>query len=88
MRDWRKSSWHNLRWPMPILQAFYVQKPGNAENVSREITASIKPGPGREAPTEEIEVLRNLQRIIIHSEVLYEELILITSISSVVFPIM
>ncbi|KAJ4360728.1 uncharacterized protein N0V89_001295 [Didymosphaeria variabile] len=80
MRDWRKPLYHNLRWPMPIIQAFYVQKPGDPKS-----TPSHHEG---ELPSDENGPLKNLQRICIYSDVLFEELLIITSISSATYPIM
>jgi hypothetical protein len=79
MQDWRKLQWHNVDWPLPILQAYYFQKPEAAgetynDNFQNE-ACMFSPG-----THEDIGTSKNLQRIAINSEYLYHELLQITSV--------
>jgi hypothetical protein len=79
MQEWRKSDWHNLRWPMPIIQAFYLQKPESTEKAPTDEGESEAAMTNAGVP-DDVGTTKRLQRITIHSEYLYQELLSIASI--------
>jgi hypothetical protein len=80
MQDWRKLEWHNLRWPLPVIQAFYFQKPDNATNACTNEDPRSEASMGPTGVPEDVGTMKNLQRIAINSEYLYQELLSITSV--------
>jgi 4-amino-4-deoxy-L-arabinose transferase-like glycosyltransferase len=87
IQEWRKSEWHNLQWPMPIIQAFYLQRPDSKQNESPDEVESGVPVVYADFP-EDSDTHNMLQRIVIHSEYLYQELLSIVSVSTMHDPIM
>ena len=80
MQDWRKLQWHNLRWPLPIIQSFYIHKPEAAGKSCTTEDPRSEAGMGETGIHEDVGTLKNLQRIAINSEYLYHELLSITSV--------
>jgi hypothetical protein len=80
MQDWRKRDWQTLRYPRPIIEAFYVRKPQTpTKSLSDECHTSATEAKPPVVPRA-LGELRDLQRICINSEYLHQELMDISPI--------
>lgn len=74
MQVYKDSVWHDLHWPMPILQAFYQEAPETRTNDSKYKTKDTAPDIKDKSLYAVGEGWQDLQRIIIWSDILLREL--------------
>ena len=87
MEDWRGSLWKIVRWPIPIIQGFYLQTPGTMSKVPSNDNHDKEKGAEPTSTLEGVGEVKALQRILIHSVYLYDELSSITSVLTMIGPI-
>ena len=88
MEDWRRPLWENVRWPVPIIQGFYLQTPGTMSKVPSNDNHDKEKGAEPTSTLGGMGEVKTLQRILIHSVYLYDELSSITSVLTMIDPIM
>ena len=74
MQVYKDSVWHDLHWPMPILQAFYQEAPETRTNDSNYKTKDAGLNGKEDSLYQGGEGWQDLQRIIIWSDILLREL--------------
>jgi hypothetical protein len=82
MQVYKDSVWHDLHWPMPILQAFYQEAPPEARiNDSNYKTKDALSHKKDNSLYRGGEGWHDLQRIIIWSDILLRELASVVSVT-------
>ncbi|KAH5346816.1 hypothetical protein HBI48_189150 [Parastagonospora nodorum] len=87
MQVWRKRNWLSTTYPRPIIEAFYVRMPQTTAELPKDGDCHSEATKRHSMMPKGLGNLRSLQRILIHSEYLFQEFLDLTGVPLAVEPI-